>query len=532
MNRWIPLLAAGCGLIGGLAGSVLISHADRDGNGTYTLASGNPVVPGTTISTTWANNTLSDIATALTNSLAKDGQTNPTADLPMATYKHTGVGNADARNQYGTVDQVQDGDYLYVGSVSGTDTVTGSLSPAIGAYVAGQTFVLTPANNNTGATTLNLNSVGAIDVLKMDGDALAAGDLLDGIPALLLVDEGADDFILLNPQALVSQANTNGVFGQTIDNDSNGTANAARLNVISGDGSVALFAAGTGRTSAIITGGPTGAQGVLRTLGSDPLVFGTSNTQRMLIAGDGSEIDLSATLLDFNGVVDLDGNFDADGTSIDLDGSNDLGLHGGSADIALSGTEADITATTLDLNGNLDADGTTLDIDGATSLGLHGGSADITLSGTEADVTAATMDFNGNIDADGTTFTWNGNNVATETTSTFSGNFTVGCTTTPSGNYSYTKIGNIVALQLEGEVTCTGDSTGMILDASSLPAAIRPVDIQHGSFAYSVDAGSTVSAIEAEVQTDGSIQYWPQGGTWTASGARTLAEHTIVYHLN
>ena len=36
-------------------------------NGTYSLYStGNPVVTGTTISSTWANNTLSDIATALT----------------------------------------------------------------------------------------------------------------------------------------------------------------------------------------------------------------------------------------------------------------------------------------------------------------------------------------------------------------------------------------------------------------------------------------------------------------------------------
>lgn len=35
-------------------------------NGTYSLVSGNPVVTGTTISSTWANNTLDDIADALT----------------------------------------------------------------------------------------------------------------------------------------------------------------------------------------------------------------------------------------------------------------------------------------------------------------------------------------------------------------------------------------------------------------------------------------------------------------------------------
>jgi hypothetical protein len=64
----------------------------RNGAGTYTLAAGNPVVTGTTISSTWANNTLSDIATALTQSLAKDGQTVPTANIPMGSFKLTGLG--------------------------------------------------------------------------------------------------------------------------------------------------------------------------------------------------------------------------------------------------------------------------------------------------------------------------------------------------------------------------------------------------------------------------------------------------------
>jgi hypothetical protein len=56
------------------------------------LPAGNPVVTGTTISSTWANNTLSDIATALTQSLAKDGQTTPTANIPLGGFKITGLG--------------------------------------------------------------------------------------------------------------------------------------------------------------------------------------------------------------------------------------------------------------------------------------------------------------------------------------------------------------------------------------------------------------------------------------------------------
>lgn len=59
----------------------------RNGTGTYSLPAGNPVVTGTSISSTWANNTLSDIATALTGSVASDGQTPMTGALDMNSQK-------------------------------------------------------------------------------------------------------------------------------------------------------------------------------------------------------------------------------------------------------------------------------------------------------------------------------------------------------------------------------------------------------------------------------------------------------------
>lgn len=46
----------------------------RDSNGNYTLPSGNPVVPGTIISSDWANPTLQDIANELTQSLSRTGE--------------------------------------------------------------------------------------------------------------------------------------------------------------------------------------------------------------------------------------------------------------------------------------------------------------------------------------------------------------------------------------------------------------------------------------------------------------------------
>ncbi len=53
----------------------------RNGSGTYTLPAGNPVVTGTLIESTWANDTLGDLASAMTDSLSRDGEGGMTASL-------------------------------------------------------------------------------------------------------------------------------------------------------------------------------------------------------------------------------------------------------------------------------------------------------------------------------------------------------------------------------------------------------------------------------------------------------------------
>ena len=78
----------------------------RNGTGTYNLPAGNPVVTGTVIASTWANSTLTDIASALTGSVAADGQTPMTGDLDMNTNKvinleaGTVAGNAVEYDQF------------------------------------------------------------------------------------------------------------------------------------------------------------------------------------------------------------------------------------------------------------------------------------------------------------------------------------------------------------------------------------------------------------------------------------------------
>lgn len=149
----------------------------RNGTGTYSLPAGNPVVTNTVISSTWANGTLTDIATALTQSIASTGETTPTANLPMGTYRHTGVGNATVKAAYASVTDVQNGSLVTLGAVSGSDTITATAPFTLSAYAAGQGFQFVAAGSNTGAVTINIDGLGAKSITKAGTTALAVGDI-------------------------------------------------------------------------------------------------------------------------------------------------------------------------------------------------------------------------------------------------------------------------------------------------------------------------------------------------------------------
>jgi len=180
----------------------------RNGSGTYVLPAGNPVVTGTTISSTWANTSLGDIATALTGSIASDGQTTPTANLPMGNYAHTGVANATVRNMYASAGQVQDGALAYLTSVSGTNTITAIGAVGMSAYVAGQRFSFIAAGNNTGAVTININSAGAKSIVKNGSVALQSGDMASGAAYEIVYD--GTNFQLINPKSSTSVSSVSG----------------------------------------------------------------------------------------------------------------------------------------------------------------------------------------------------------------------------------------------------------------------------------------------------------------------------------
>lgn len=177
----------------------------RNGSGTYQLPAGNPVVTQTLITSNWANTTLDDLAIAITNSLAKDGQTTPTANLPMGNFRHTGVSNPTSRNQYSTLAFEQDGSSTRLTGVNGANTITGTLPGGATSLVVGQLVQLIPVSNNTSAVTLNINGIGAKPIVTDIGSALGAGNLIAGRPYILQYD-GASFVMLTGGAGAVAQS--------------------------------------------------------------------------------------------------------------------------------------------------------------------------------------------------------------------------------------------------------------------------------------------------------------------------------------
>ena len=159
-----------------------------NGSGVFNInTAGQPVITGTTISSTTFNNLTADLATGLTTALTKDGQSTPTANLGMGAFKITNLGAGTVASDAARLDQVQGGAATFI-TVAGTDTLTGTTTPALAAYATGNQFSFLVANTNTGAVTLNVDGIGAKAITRTGTTALVAGDMVAGQAVEIIYD--------------------------------------------------------------------------------------------------------------------------------------------------------------------------------------------------------------------------------------------------------------------------------------------------------------------------------------------------------
>jgi len=322
----------------------------RDGNGTFVRGNGT-----NTGAATWSDDRDADIlilstnhdthdqdiANGITQSISKDGQTPITADLPMSGFKHTNVDTADARTDYARASQVQDSAFTWLGTSAGaSNTYTANATPAITAYAAGQTFRFLSDKTNSGAATLNVNSVGAKAIRNPDNSALATDQLVSGRIIEVFYDAATDNF-KINPFYAGTVASSRTFLGlgslataSTINNSNwsgtdlavtNGGTGASDASGARSALSAAVSGANADITSLTAVSTVRAGSGNDLTLGSDGgyqmVLSTTDNTLRPSSAGG---VNLGTNARYYNGMY-IDSIASASGRNLFLNGGGSTG---------------------------------------------------------------------------------------------------------------------------------------------------------------------------------------------------------------
>jgi len=95
-----------------------------------------------------------------------------------------------------TKKDIQHNSYSYAIDTGSVNTYETDLIPIITAYKDGMTVYIKITNENTGDSTLNLNSLGAKQILDLDNRVLLGAELLAGVPYVFIYSVSADKFYL------------------------------------------------------------------------------------------------------------------------------------------------------------------------------------------------------------------------------------------------------------------------------------------------------------------------------------------------
>jgi hypothetical protein len=274
-----------------------------NGSGTYVLTAGQPVVAGTDILDSTFNTLTADLATALSTCVTRDGQSPPTANLPMGSFKLTGLSAGTAAGHSVRFEQLQTGTNKLI-TVAGTaDVITGTMTPTYTAYTNGDMFTFIVGSTNTTNVTINIDGLGA-KAITNGTTALTAGELTAS--RVVVVQYDGTRFQLLNSYLVTPITGTTGSAvmpsGTTAQRDGSPSAGYIRYNTttatfegygsawgsIGGGGVTTFNGSTTGLTPATATSGAitlggtlgvaNGGTGVTTSTGSGANVLGTSPT--------------------------------------------------------------------------------------------------------------------------------------------------------------------------------------------------------------------------------------------------------------
>jgi hypothetical protein len=339
----------------GLVVGFVLAGCSRNSSGTYSLPAGNPVVAGTTISSTTHNNTNSDLATELTDSLSRSGKgamlaalqcydgTVTAPGLTFATDPDSGLYRIGANNLGLALSGAKVVDYSTTGiSVTGTTTSSGVLKGPNGAAGA-------PSFSFTSDTDTGVYRVGADDI------ALSAG-------SIKVLDCGVSCSIPVGLTVTQPSDNTPGI-------TTTGTGTGAGIVTTGGDTGPGITATG---------GGTTGGGGVFVATGDGFGVDGTGSGTGYGVVGTGGADGVGGSFIGgSNGGVGVVGA----GTGNSAGGSFSAGTNatGGTRQDAVTVTNGDI-----DLSGVADPSATTSVSDRLTPMNLPKMWARLTTSGASS----------------------------------------------------------------------------------------------------------------------------------------------------
>lgn len=169
-----------------------------NGSGTYSLPAGQPVVTGTTISSSTHNTLADDIATAFNTAWCRDGQAAATANIPMGGFRIQNLGPATGLSHAVQYGQMQNAQWCAITTLSGANTIVGSAPTALVSLTQGQIFTFTPTQNNTGPATLNPSSLGASPILYA-GTSLSGGELRSNVGPYIVVRGANSAYNIIGP---------------------------------------------------------------------------------------------------------------------------------------------------------------------------------------------------------------------------------------------------------------------------------------------------------------------------------------------